>query len=634
MTISPEQRGAPTRRLAPRPSAVVVWERGSTAATRVVTFQESHRNRFPWRRVFTLETALVVGLLVVAGLLHGVNMFHYPYFENDEGTYISQAYSLLYQGQLAPYTYWYDHAPLGWFFIAGWTLLSGGFQSFGSSLYSGRVLMLIIDLANTYFTYRIVRTVTGSRIGGLIAGLVYCSSPYGLLYHRRVLIDNIMTFWMMVSVTFIVGVKKVRLDYVWLSALTLGIAILTKENAVFILPTLPLLVWYRVEKVHRGLAFIGWAIITIFVVSLYPLYAILKTELLPTGTLPWDHARHVSLIGSVLFQGSRGKDLGILDWNSIFWNATRGWVNADPVLVVGGTAAAILSLFFWKTNRLVVILGLGTLFMWAFLARGGVVIEFYLVPLLPLLAMNIGLVCVVIINRLDLPLRKRQLPGFVRGSLLAGALAVVLAAMVAGSFAVAPLRATVYRQEFIDLYTNKQANGQLAAVNWLFQHAAPGSAIIFDDYAYTDLALANRGYQLYWYWKVDLDPAINVGALHDDWNNVDYLLATYQIDSDLRLNHLPLLQAAFDHALPVARFDTGIWPVTIWQVQHRSLTTPPAPTVSAGNARATAPPGATTVAASGAAPGSGLTWRGTGHATTASDGEAASERRDDEKRGM
>src|SRR5260221_3594573 len=82
-------------------------------------------------------TFLIVALLLLSGIAHTYNMFHFPYYENDEGTYMSQAWSLLKLGQVEPYTYWYDHAPAGWIFIALWTLLSGGFFTFGASVNSG-----------------------------------------------------------------------------------------------------------------------------------------------------------------------------------------------------------------------------------------------------------------------------------------------------------------------------------------------------------------------------------------------------------------------------------------------------------------------------------------------------------------
>src|SRR6266545_2672094 len=64
-------------------------------------------------------------LLLIAALVHGYNMFGYPYYESDEGTYVSQAWAVVTLGRLAPYTYWYDHAPGGWVQIAAWTTLTG-----------------------------------------------------------------------------------------------------------------------------------------------------------------------------------------------------------------------------------------------------------------------------------------------------------------------------------------------------------------------------------------------------------------------------------------------------------------------------------------------------------------------------
>src|SRR3954447_19796964 len=62
---------------------------------------------------------LLVGLIVLlAALAHGYNMFSFPYYESDEGTYMSQAWAVVRQRALAPYTYWYDHAPVGWLQIA------------------------------------------------------------------------------------------------------------------------------------------------------------------------------------------------------------------------------------------------------------------------------------------------------------------------------------------------------------------------------------------------------------------------------------------------------------------------------------------------------------------------------------
>ena len=70
------------------------------------------------------EALLILAVLLISGVVQGYNMFGFPYFENDEGTYLSQAWSLLNQGQLSPYTYWYDHPPLGWMLVAAWRFIT------------------------------------------------------------------------------------------------------------------------------------------------------------------------------------------------------------------------------------------------------------------------------------------------------------------------------------------------------------------------------------------------------------------------------------------------------------------------------------------------------------------------------
>src|ERR1019366_845318 len=92
---------------------------------------------------FQWETLLILAILLVPGLAHGINMFHYPYYEDDEGTYLSQAWAVLHLGRLTYYTYWYDHAPAGWIQIALWTAITGIFRPLGSAMDYGRILMLL-----------------------------------------------------------------------------------------------------------------------------------------------------------------------------------------------------------------------------------------------------------------------------------------------------------------------------------------------------------------------------------------------------------------------------------------------------------------------------------------------------------
>src|SRR5690349_13538590 len=84
----------------------------------------------------TLALGLVLSLALVS---HAFNMFNYPLYHQDEGIVSEQAWSFLNSGQLSPYTYAYEHPPVATFMLSLWTLLTGGFHTFGSALNSGRV---------------------------------------------------------------------------------------------------------------------------------------------------------------------------------------------------------------------------------------------------------------------------------------------------------------------------------------------------------------------------------------------------------------------------------------------------------------------------------------------------------------
>src|SRR5437764_1347168 len=119
------------------------------------------------------EWFLIAAILISAALLHGINMFHFPYYEDDEGTYMSQAWAIVKEGQLAPYTYWYDHAPAGWIQIALWAILTGGFHTLGPILESGRVLMLLMQLGSTFMVYRIGKSLSQSALVATLAALMF-----------------------------------------------------------------------------------------------------------------------------------------------------------------------------------------------------------------------------------------------------------------------------------------------------------------------------------------------------------------------------------------------------------------------------------------------------------------------------
>src|SRR5207302_2715246 len=89
----------------------------------------------------------ILGVLAAAFAAHAINLFNFPRYELDEGTYVSSAWAIL-NDRITPYPYGYGHPPLGWFQIAVWAQLSGGFFAFGNALNTGRVLMALTAVAS------------------------------------------------------------------------------------------------------------------------------------------------------------------------------------------------------------------------------------------------------------------------------------------------------------------------------------------------------------------------------------------------------------------------------------------------------------------------------------------------------
>ena len=518
-------------------------------------------------RGIRLEFFWFVLLLAVVGLAHGINMFDYPFYENDEGTYMSQAWALVHMGELAPYTYWYDHAPFGWIQVAAWTLLTGGFYSFGNSVESGRVLMLLYELGSAALVYLIVRRATNSVLAATVAILTFGLSAYGLYFHRRVLLDNIATFWALLSLYLILA-GRLSLWRTWASALCLALGVLSKEVVVFLVPALAYLTWYRSHVSQRLLAISGWLVVAGSVISLYILMAILKGELFPTGTWLGGTNEHVSLLGSVSYQASRGADDGLLNPNGDFWNWARDWARIDPLLVVGGTAAAVVNLLLARRNRTAAVISLMTISMWAFLARGGLVIEFYLVPLLPFLA-------------LSLALAMHGVTTWVRGAMTARATRIGVNWIVRPLVAVTVLSGILWgytvnsalgmsSTPFV-MWTSPQADAQRLAIDWTRRNLSSTDAVVIDAYNWTDLHDAPAGLTSFdlahWYWKIDFDPDIRDDVFAGRWENLDYVMLTPQMQRDVGAEpRLALVGSALEHSTPIASWDADGWEIAVRRV--------------------------------------------------------------------
>ena len=99
--------------------------------------------------LLTLGIPLVLVIVATAWNLQG-----WPgRVDEDEGTYVAEAWAMIYEHHLAPYTYWYDHPPLGWAQLAAYIWLTDGFARYSSSVEVGREFMLLVTVASSVLTY-------------------------------------------------------------------------------------------------------------------------------------------------------------------------------------------------------------------------------------------------------------------------------------------------------------------------------------------------------------------------------------------------------------------------------------------------------------------------------------------------
>ncbi|MDQ6671019.1 MAG: glycosyl hydrolase family 8 [Chloroflexota bacterium] len=524
---------------------------------------ESVLRRLAW--IARGEGPVLLGLAVLALVSHGLNMFQYPSFTgiDDEGIYAAQAWAVLREGLLSPYTYVYDHVPGGWILVALWMALTGGPHVFGSAIDSGRALMLLLHVAALLMVYRVARKLGCGVAMAALAGFLFTVSPLALPYQRRLLLDNIMLFWCLLSLDLLLDGWG-RLSRVTISGICFGVAMLTKETAVFLLPPMLYIAWQQRWQHQARFAVVGWLVPLAVVVSWYPLYAALKGELLPAGAaVQFSTSGYgntgVSLIDALVWQIGRDGG-GPFNVNNQFWSLIRStWLPADAVLLVGGALAALLNLARgWRgrsvADRRAVATGLLGLLPLLYLARGGIVFDFYILAAAPFLCLNLAVLLTPLAERLPRPAQA------LAGAGIAGAL----------------IAAYVRTNALTPLYTQAPSTAGRQAIAWMKAHVPADARIVTRDDLWTDLrevGSAGPGFQnVHSYTKLAGDPAIRTGVFADDWRNVDYLVMSPGLEQMFADSGNTLATQALEHAHSVKSWTSDGSSLAIWKVDKSGAT--------------------------------------------------------------
>jgi len=363
-----------------------------------------------------------------------------------------------------------------------------------------------------------------------------------------------MLMWLLAATYSSVGPNR-HLTHYLSSAIFFAVAVLCRGSALFFLPAFTFIITRNADPHHRRFAHSLWLTLSISFISIYPLYAAMRLELFPQGWWIFSgNYPHVSLYESLL---DRGPDTGrFLDLGSNLMPSFNLWTNignagADPLLVFGGLICAVfVVLLSVKRVELRPIVALLAAYS-AYLLVGGRVVHSDAIPLLALLALCVGIFIAAVVRWLI-----KHTPNVVLKTVVG---LVALTAMLYPFVA--------YYASVVYIYTNDQTTEQLEAISWVLEQLPEDSVVVADNYGFVELRedLPNAHY----YWKVDTDPDITYTALDGDWCNIDYIVSTPQLLSDVETFELGLMSSALENSNLLRTYENNGWPVEIRRVSKQ-----------------------------------------------------------------
>ncbi|MBM6398777.1 DUF2079 domain-containing protein [Phycicoccus sonneratiae] len=471
---------------------------------------------------------VLLPLLLLVAVVHRVGMYSAPQRIDDEGTYVAQAWAVFHLGELTHYTYWYDHPPLGWLQIAGWTELTGGFDRAPNAVGAGRELMLVLAVVSAALLWLLARRLGLPRWGAGVAVALFGLSPLAVQFHRTVYLDNVATPWVLGALVLALDPRR-RLAAFAGSAVCLGVASLSKETSLLVLPLLGWLLWTRAGTGTRRYTVAVSATLFALLGGFYALFALLKGEVVPG-------ADRTSLLGGMLYQvGGRESSGSIFDPESLGHRTVSIWLQLDtvgPVLAVLATLVALLS-------RRLRPFALTMLLLLLVLVRPGYLPVPFVVVLVPFGALMVAGAATLLWRR-----RPSRLVG--RPVHRAGGVALVAAAALAVGVA-APGWAGQLRGLLIAPLDQPMTD----ATAWIARNVPVGDRILTDDALWVDLVEQGRDRgDVVWFYKPDTDPDVPRGADAYRW-----VVSTDSVRSDPR--SFPTLAAALERGIPAATFGTG-----------------------------------------------------------------------------
>ncbi len=508
----------------------------------------------PWRRVATVAVGWVlrhrrslvvlIPLLTLVGVAHAAGMSRYPDYVDDPGTYLSQAWSLAYEGRLSPYSYNYDHAPGGWIQIALWALLTDGFDRYDTAIGFGNECMLLAKLAAAGLLYVLARRVGLTRPGAAGATLLFALCPLELVFGRWTFLDNLVTPWLLLAFVLAYSPRR-SIGAAAGAGLAFAMACLTKETALVLVPAFGWALAQNLDQRNRAYVVTVAACTGGLLLSLYPLLALYKGELFPG-------AGHNSLLGTAQWQlGGRESSGSVLDPHSPVRGLMTRWFSYDWLLLSLGLAATPIAAPVRRLRPVALALAIE----WLMLVRGGYVPFMHVLTLTPWSALLVAGATEALAGSpalLDSPEQTRR---------------SVARTVAAATLALAVTAGTVFAwtPTLRSMTAAHHEPALRSATSWVADNVPRDKVLVVHDAIWTDLVyrygFRPRPIMVY---KLDTDPAVRRKL-----DRIDYLVLPnwYFQTPDGKRKYKTALEAR-KHAVPVAVFGHGPDGVRVYRVSR------------------------------------------------------------------
>jgi hypothetical protein len=516
-----------------------------------------HSRTTIWVTKHARTLLVLAGLFSAASAVFIVGLARYPALSDDEGTYVAQAWAVRTHGTLAHYTYWYDHPPLGWLQLAPLTVVLRPLASLlgfdGHAVVEARFAMLVPALATTAMVYILLRRVSAGRVASAVGTAAFVMCPLTVSSLRQVYLDGLALPWLVTGFVLVVTPAK-RLWAFALAGICAALAVLCKETMIVALPALVVSVWQQSHRRTRQFCMSAFIAAFVLVLLAYPLFALLKGELLPGPG-------HVSLVEAVRFQlAGRDSTGSALNPTSASYQLVRSWLALDPWLLGAGALAVPIGLTVRRlrppTVAFVSFVLVG--------ARPGYLPQPYVIGLLPFAA--------VVAAGSASWLWPHVLRAIV-GNRSVSVRSVLSVALILALLPPAAAMSQAWVGSLNQARSQDLTSPTLTATRWIESNVDHRARILVDDTFFVDLADVGfePGLGVVWFYKTDfatnLDPSV-MRQLPRGYRDFDYVVSTPVIRSALDHNPglLEEVRRALQSSVSVATFGEGSAVVEVRQI--------------------------------------------------------------------